>query len=105
MLEGRGVNQTDTWIKTPGRRLVHFSDKPTIRPSDGIQSGQRRNSYCYAAGYGDLWSGKWRGRAYPLCFSLGSSLKDLWVRVLSEGQLLGCVVGFLTQRSLATGLS
>ena len=32
MLEGRGVNQTDTWIKTPGRRLVHFSDKPTIRP-------------------------------------------------------------------------
>ena len=39
MLEGRGVNQTDTWIKTPGRRLVHFSDKPTIRPSDGIQAG------------------------------------------------------------------
>ncbi len=41
MLEGSGVNQTDTWIKTPGRRLVHFSDKPTIRPSDSIQVDAR----------------------------------------------------------------
>ena len=33
MLEGRGVNQTDTWVKTPGCRLVHFSGMPTTRPS------------------------------------------------------------------------
>ena len=55
MLEGRGVNQTDTWIKTPGRRLVHFSDKPTIRPCEGVQSGHRGRSHCYSTCYVDLW--------------------------------------------------
>ena len=50
MLESRGVNQTDTWIKTPGRRLVHFSDKPTIRPCEGVQSGQRERSHFDATG-------------------------------------------------------
>ncbi len=51
LLEGRGVNQTDTCIKTPGRRLVHFSGMPTIRSCDGIQAGKRSGRYFYAAGY------------------------------------------------------
>ena len=41
LLEGRGVNQTDTYIKTPGRGLVHFSGMPTIRPGDDIQADAR----------------------------------------------------------------
>lgn len=31
------------------------SGKPTIRPSEGIQSGKRGSSHCDAVGYGDLW--------------------------------------------------
>ena len=53
-LEG-GTNRLHADLNAPTDQSGHMYGMPTIRPSDGIQSGKRGSSHCDAVGYGNLW--------------------------------------------------
>ena len=53
-LEG-GTNRLHADLNAPTDQSGHMYGMPTIRPSEGIQSGKRGSSHCDAVGYGDLW--------------------------------------------------